>query len=342
MAYPPPPTTPPVPQRGDRATFSSRVDAFLTWIASIIPWLQGFVADTKASLSTLAAGGANSFSYVFDSATADTDPGPGKLRIGSATQNTATVIRIDDLTADNVSIASFLAGLISGNSSIKGALRIQKVNDPSAWILYDITASAGTGYKNLTVIPRASTGATPFSNGDQLSLFFDRNGDSGVPGVLELVGGATITTAVSNIDFLNIFSDNYEKYIVEVVGVTPSVTNGGLQLYLTNEAGAIITQFYEGTNTGLMQVASGGVIGQRAGRYCNVTLEFNAVRSSAEFKSVNMRGYFIADSNNAIQVVSTTQINTSTTTKINGFRLNWSNGSNFTRGYIKIYGLKAI
>ena len=179
MAYPPPPTTPPVPQRGDRATFSSRVDAFLLWVAAIIPWMTGYVSDFMARLTTLAAGGANSFVYRFDTAIADADPGDGMLRFNSATQNTTTVIRIDSVTA-GVSIASTLNALIGRTSSIKGSIRLQKFNDMTAWMLFDVTSGTNaSGYFNINVILRALSSANPFSADDVLVVFLDPGGDKG-------------------------------------------------------------------------------------------------------------------------------------------------------------------
>lgn len=182
MAYPDPPTTPPIPQRGDRVTFSSRVDAFLVWVAAIIPWLTGFVQNFLETLTPLAAGGANSFSYRFDSATADADPGPGLFRLGSAAQNTATVLRLDSVTG-GVDISAVIAALLARTSATKGGIRLQKLNDPSAWIIFDVTgSSAATGYFNLTVVPRASSGATPFSANDVVLIFIDPAGDKGETG----------------------------------------------------------------------------------------------------------------------------------------------------------------
>jgi len=180
MAYPDPPTTPPVPQRGDRETFSARVDAFLTWVAAIIPWLQGFVADFLATLSTLAAGGANSFSYRFSTDTSVADPGPGFLRLNSATQNAASRLIIDPLDRNSVDISAVLNQITASTSSIKGSVRLQKVGDPTAWMLFDITGfTAATGFYNLTLSLRASSSPSPFSGNDNILVFTERNGDRG-------------------------------------------------------------------------------------------------------------------------------------------------------------------
>lgn len=170
---------PPAPQRGDRATFSSRVDAFLLWLVGIIPQLNALIS----SITTLAAGGANSFAYTFDSATADADPGVGKLRLGSTTQNGAVVMRVDMTAGNGGDISGFLASLAAGTSNIKGSVRMQKVNDVTAWLLFDVTAVATpVGYANLTLTPRASSGASPFANNDTLMVFFSKQGDKGTSG----------------------------------------------------------------------------------------------------------------------------------------------------------------
>lgn len=183
MAYPDPPVTPPVPQRGDRGTFSGRVDAFLTWVAAIIPWLQGFIEDFKSNLTTLAVGGANSFSYRFDSSTTVSDPGQGFFRLNSTTQNAASRLIIDPLDRSGVDLNSVLSAITSVTSSIKGSIRLQKLNDPTAWLLFDITGfTVSSGFYNFTLAPRASSSPSPFVLNDSVMVFPERNGDRGDSG----------------------------------------------------------------------------------------------------------------------------------------------------------------
>lgn len=304
--------------------------------------LPGQINAAMAEFSALAAGGAYAFAYVFDSATADADPGPGKLRLSSATQNAATVMRIDVLNQAGVSLAGLFDALQTVTSSIKGAVRIVKQGDPSKWLLFDLVSiGAGSGYRNATLAYRAGSAASPFANGDGLIVYMDRNGDSAVPGVLELISSATISTAVANIDYLTTFNDSYEKYFVEVIGVTPTITGDRLRVYLSNEAGQIITTGYNGGGTtGFIYVSAGGAVDQRAGDYCNLTIELKAVRSLSQAKSVHIDGFFKRNSPVEHSQVTTRAMNDSQA-KIGGFRLNWENGSNFARGYVKIYGLKA-
>lgn len=170
-------TPPPLaPQRGDRATFSQRVDAFLTWLVQLIPQLNDFIAG----LNSRNAGGANTFTYSFDSATSDVDPGEGKLRLGSSAQSASNVLRIDLAADGGVDISSILDSIGAVSSNVKGSVRLQKSSDVTAFMIFDVTSviNAG-GYRNLMVTPRASSSMYPFSNGDLLSVFFDRNGDKG-------------------------------------------------------------------------------------------------------------------------------------------------------------------
>lgn len=173
------PLPPPAPQRGDQATFSSRVDAFLLWLVGVIPALNTFIS----SITTLAAGGANSFAYTFDSSIADSDPGAGRLRLGSAIQGDSVALRLDATAGNGGTVAAFLASLAVGTSNTKGSVRLQKVNDVSAWLLFDVTAVAdAAGYHNLTLTPRGSSSVSPFANNDTLMVFFSKQGDKGTSG----------------------------------------------------------------------------------------------------------------------------------------------------------------
>jgi len=185
MAYPDPPTTPPIPQRGDRTTFSDRVDAFLTWVAAIIPWLQGFVNYFLSNLSAFSAGGANTFSYNFDSAVTNTDPGPGFLNLNGPMQDSSTALRIDPIADGGVDINAVLLNLISSTNAAKGSIKIQVLNRPDAWLLFDITGfTPRTGYYDLVVSYVAGTSQNPFINGDKLIVFIERNGNKGDSGTI--------------------------------------------------------------------------------------------------------------------------------------------------------------
>lgn len=239
MALTPPPA---VPQRGDKATFSARVDAFLTWLANLIPQLNAFLA----SLSTIAAGGANSFSFIFDGGVADTDPTAGKLRLSATTQNAAATMRVNTTTADGVSIGAALTALFGGTGTAKGSVRLQKVNDPNAWLLYDVTASTGTTYRNITLVPRASSSASPFADGDSVQLFIDRTGERGDSGGDKKV--ATTPAPAGAIHTMDYLAGNYQVWspapgaaTLRIINWPAAGTNGELWIEGTNLGAATIT-----------------------------------------------------------------------------------------------------
>lgn len=264
MAYPDPPTTPPIPQRGDRATFSGRVDAFLIWVAAIIPWLQGYIADFTATLTTLAAGGANSFSYRFDTATGVADPGPGFLRLNASPQNTASRLIIDPLDRNSVDISSVLNSITASTSSIKGSVRLQKVNDPTAWMLFDITGfTVATGFYNLTLALRAASSASPFAANDGIIIFTERNGDRGDSAaagtyakfsdrkVTGLGGGAAVSgvqdRALNSADFNEIAGSSLNSNAVTIPAGTyefearaPAFAGAGTRLQLLNATDGVV------------------------------------------------------------------------------------------------------
>lgn len=178
MAFSPPPTA---PQRGDRTTFSGRVDAFLLWLVALIPQLNAFLS----SLTTLAAGGANTFAYALDLSTTAGDPGAGRIRFNSTDQSHSDIIRVNTVAAGPGDTSGFFAAMQTGTSNIKGSLRLQRLLDPSAYVLYDVTsATAATGYFNLAVIGRASSNTNPFAANDTLIAYFTAKGDRGDSGSL--------------------------------------------------------------------------------------------------------------------------------------------------------------
>lgn len=170
------PSPPPAPQRGDRSTFSQRVDAFLIWLVALIPQLNAFLA----TITSLAAGGANSFSFVFDTATGDANPGAGKVRLGSSTQNSANVLRVALNPANGGDLSTFMTALQAGSSNVKASVRLQKMVDVGVYVLYDVTSvSFAAGYFNLALVPRASSAPNPFVANDVVMVFFDPKGDRG-------------------------------------------------------------------------------------------------------------------------------------------------------------------
>lgn len=181
----------------------------------------GATGATGAAGTDGVQGGAVTIPYTFSTTTTDSDPGNGNLRLSNATQSSATVVRADLLSNDGTDWSAVLATLAdSSNPSIKGHLRLFKSNDPTKWLLFTVSAVASpSGYKNVTVANVGASSSSPFSNGDAITLCFDRTGNQGSSGATNAIpldgweddtadtwtyasgsGGGTATFTIAGVD----------------------------------------------------------------------------------------------------------------------------------------------
>lgn len=170
---------PPAPSR-------DRPDDYVTEAEAFFPALALFRTEANAlaaGVNGVAAGGAYTIPYTFSTTTTDSDPGDGLLRLDNATQASATTIRADNKSTTGATFSAVLDVFDDSTSARKGTLRLDKAGDPTKWLIFDVTALASpSGYRNVTVVPVASSGANPFANGDSLLLSFQRTGDKGDTG----------------------------------------------------------------------------------------------------------------------------------------------------------------
>ena len=304
-------------------------DNLLAYVFQNFPKWGREVNDTLGAMNALQAGGAYALPYIFDTATSDVDPGAGKLRLSSATQNAATVMRLD-LTAGGQDYTTLLDTMDSSTSVIKGTIRLVKQGDHSKWMTFDLTARAApAGYRNLSVVCTDSSSASPFAKEDPLLLFFQRNGDKGETGASGMVplASATISSPVVNIDFLNLFSPLYDKYTIELQGFKR--TDGSGQVYLQLAFGGVAsTSGYTATNgPGAGTTASGLTIGANT--------EFTG---TAEVRNANggFKGLYVSSYTNtpSASIISGTNSNTA---PASGFRLTSTSGA-LTAGTVRIFG----
>jgi hypothetical protein len=148
---------------------------------------------TISGISNLSDPG-TSLPYTFSTTTTDSDPGSGIVRLNNATQNAATEIYIDDEDNDGTNVSGVIALLAGGNnpSSVLGYVTIRKEFAPENFITMKITTlTSASGYTKLVGTVEASSGATPFSDTDNLYFSIDVSGDKGDPG--DLLGPASST-----------------------------------------------------------------------------------------------------------------------------------------------------
>ena len=117
---------------------------------------------------------------VYDSITADADPGDGEFRFNHATPASATFAYIDLADHYGVSITAWLEVLDdSTTTGTRGFLRFTKVNLESVWYEYAITGAVttATGYRKIPISYIAGAG-TP-TNGNHFAVTFSRTGNIG-------------------------------------------------------------------------------------------------------------------------------------------------------------------
>lgn len=138
--------------------------------------------------------------YTFSTTTSVADPGVGKLRLNHGTPSSASVIIIDDQTADtgNPNVEDWLKGFDDSTSTIKGYVRLVEPGTPSNYAVYNITGlTDSSGFIQLAVSHVDSQGT--FGDGDSIRLSFARTGDKGTTGDTGSAGPAgpgvdTLTT----------------------------------------------------------------------------------------------------------------------------------------------------
>lgn len=206
---------PPAPDPASPSTFASLAAPF----AQALPTLGTEINTWKdqantlaATLNAIAAGTAVGIPYTFSTTTADADPGAGFLRLDNATQNLTTTIRADLDGSDGTTYTDVLATFDDSTSTVKGVISLQKIADPTKWIVFSVSAIASpAGYKNITVAVVGASAASPFADGDGLVLKFTRTGDKGE------TGAAGTVTAASQVEM--------EAASSNLVAATPGTVN---------------------------------------------------------------------------------------------------------------------
>ena len=201
----------------------------------------GVQGDTGIQGITGLAGGyvGTSFDYLFNTDTADSDPGAGKVKANSANLSTATTIRVDDSTASLVDIQDYLRSTDDSGSTVKGHLKLLSPSDMSKFVLYTFSAtSEQSGYFNFSVA-YVTGSVTTFTDTESLQVSFTRTGDIG--GTQGDTGIQGSTGTASSEKLVGFFDSND----VTTSGTPLNVLGGTGVKYLTNdEAGPFTNKAY--------------------------------------------------------------------------------------------------
>ena len=148
-----------------------------------IQGIQGLQGIQGIQGNTGATGPSAALEWLFDTATADADPGSGNLRFNNATFGSITQLFFDDNERNGTNVSTWLDAFDdSTTSALRGFLVIVKVLDPTKFAIFSVTGAVvnGTGYRKVPVSPLVQSAA--FSASDRVSVLFTRTGDKGIDG----------------------------------------------------------------------------------------------------------------------------------------------------------------
>ena len=137
------------------------------------------VGATESHVCNGANGSNASFEYLFNTSTAGSDPGSGKLALDNASPGSATSVQISETDHEATGIAAAIKGWVSGPGAV-GTLMIRKVASQSTYAQYSITANEDAGaFDELTVKFLAGNGS--FANGDPVTVQYYAGASSTLP-----------------------------------------------------------------------------------------------------------------------------------------------------------------
>jgi hypothetical protein len=182
-------------QDDDQIPFDNKMAAVLRGL----PTFGAEVNATAANLNSIAAGGAYAIPYTWGlgvNSAIGFDVG-GKIALGNGADNNATnvapanatIICVDTKDSGGLPVSASLVSTTAGNASVlKGHIRVVKVGEPSKWARFAVkdfglnSALYGTFFVNFI----ESSVPNPFAAGDAVMLFFQRTGDKGDTGPLNV------------------------------------------------------------------------------------------------------------------------------------------------------------
>jgi hypothetical protein len=162
-------------------------------------------------------------------------------------------------------------------------------------------------------------------------------------GAMVLLGQATVSTAVAQIDFLNIFTAAYDRYVIEVQDAAGSLA---ASLLMRLAAGGVVDSafIYGQTATDGSAMSSSSAVFLTTNPvtastgFATLTVDVRNVNSTSR-KSIGVRGVY---ANSTASNNPTAMIREGCypgTSAASGFSLLWSSGT-WVKGTVRIYGIK--
>ena len=221
-------------------------------------------AATKNYVDNVIPAASGFFTYAFSTATGDSDPGTGILKLDNATQSAAIAIYVSTTAGNGGNNASWLDSLaLSTQSNNRGQLVIREAQASTDWVIYNITSVSGTGtYRKLNVALNSIPFANPLTNGANVILLYSRTGDGGPIGPTGATGptgptgptggitGGSLQGAIEELRGPNVLSASTTN-IWTTSGNYMQITGSGtiLSFGTATQSGGERTIYFAGVNT---------------------------------------------------------------------------------------------
>lgn len=320
-------------------------DTFDDLMASYMQRLPVWTAEVNATASVMnvnALGAPYAIPYMLVAS----NQGVGTAA-GGKFANDGTTFYFDAKDLRGVSVLALLATFNASTSAIKGTAKVTAQNDPSRWVIYDITGyvQGPTGlYGSASVTFRvSSTGGAnyPLQINEPVLLTFQRSGDKGDTGsqATQWLNTLSVTTPVALLTWYNLFSTNYDKYVIELQNFTLA-TAGMIAMGFANngtvDTGAnyfpMVADGASGT-AATTNIVLAGTVGVTPQALMNMTIELTNTNSpSPNAKGITQRG--IASN------IGYSRNGRYTGGPLTGFSLFTSSGANINSGTVRIFGIK--
>lgn len=173
------------------------------------------------------------------------------------------------------------------------------------------------------------------------------SGNALIKPAMLLVAGPLTPSAAANVDFLNVFTSQFDEYLVQINGVQVAATSTKLMLQFAVggavDAGAANYQYGQLDDTTLGTASASGILISGAGYVGNpvtATVRLSGINSAlANVKALNSLSICTNTSGSAPLVQGFVGAHRPAGAA-SGFRLYWASGASFTAtGTIKVYGV---
>lgn len=336
-ATPPPGYTPPpadLPQRGDRATFSSRVDAWVTWFSTVI------LTQLAAIVANAYANAVEAFGFAMDAQTSATASASSATNAANAASAAAGIANAPAYTGTSTSSVAVGLGtktfIVPAGKSWGPGMYLTVRADATHSVTGPVTSYSGT---TLVLDAQAVEGSGTFASW--------AIGLAPVPRGLVLLAILTPTVAAT-LDALTVFNAQYDDYLVIGENVAPA-TEVTVAMYLAVAGTPVTSAAYAISYT--------STIGSTPSGYgsSGFSLTAGAVHPSGAGLNFEVRIKNVNSTGLKTAVIESVFDTTATTSQfdmrgvaykggvVTGFRMFNGGAANFkAQGSVRVYGIQKL